>query len=442
MRVTIVGSGYIGQALARHWRQQSDLQLTLTTTSATRVTALAPLAERVAVLRADDPAALAEALTDAEVAVFCLAPTGSSQVDAAGYRATYRDSFAALQQVLPGLPRLRQLVYTASCSVYGDAGGAWVEETSPAEPTDDHGRILLESEQLLAACRSEARRVCLLRLGAIHGPGRQLADRFRRLAGTTRPGNGAHHCNWIHRDDVVGAIDAAVHQRWDGVVNLVDDHPWTVAALLQEVCDARGLAPVQWDPSRQPEPLPADRRISNRRLHQLGYRLRHPRLELPRLQTIDAPLIRAVADQAQSSPRQRHTRNLHHSEDRVQRLLNVLQPGTYVRPHRHRRAEAGSGFECFVVLQGAIGLLLLDGRGELLECHRLEADGPLRGIDVAEGQFHSLVALTPDAAIFEIRQGPYRADTDKELLAGSPPENSAEAAALELSWRRLFEDPS
>ena len=280
MRVTIVGSGTIGQALARHWRQRPQLEVTLTTTTAERLNSLESLAERVALLRADNATALAEVLTGSEAVVFCHAPTGNVQVGAEAYRATYRDSFAALQQVLPRLPQLRQIIYTGSCSVYGDAGGGWVDEATPCQPADEHGRILLESEQLLGSCRSEERRVCVLRLGAIRGPGQQLADRFSRLAGSTRPGNGSQHCSWIHRDDVVGAIDAALQAGWNGTVNLVDDHPWTVAALLEAVCQVRGLEPVRWDPTQQPASTPVDRRVRNQRLKQLGYRLRHPQLTL------------------------------------------------------------------------------------------------------------------------------------------------------------------
>jgi cupin fold WbuC family metalloprotein len=445
MRITIVGSGYIGRALARHWRQDPALHLTLTTTTPARVAALEPLAERVLVCRAGDAADLAAALEGAEAVVFCQAPGGSSQVDAAAYRAVYRDPFAALQQLLPQLPCLGRIVYTASSSVYGDAGGGWVDEDTAVEPADEHGRILWQSEQLLEACRDEGRRVCVLRLGAIHGPGRQPADRFRHLAGTSRPGSGAQHSNWIHRDDVAGAIDAAVRQGWDGLVNLVDDRPWPVAELLAEVCAARGLEPVRWEaspPQTPPPPPPADRRIRNHRLAQLGYRLQHPQLRFPRLAALDTQRFTAVAEQARRSPRLRRTSNLHRHEEPVQRFLNVLQPGTYVRPHRHLRETPGAGFECFVVLQGALGLLLLDEAGRVLECHRLEANGPLRGIELAEGQVHTLVALRDDTVMFEIKQGPYQPSADKDFLPQFPREGTAEAAAWELRWRALFEEPA
>ena len=279
MRITVIGSGFVGRALARHWRRGGQHQITLTTTTAERVERLRGDADRVLVLQAADREGLRQALGQADVAVFCQAPTGDRLVDPCRYRATYCDPFIALAALLPDLPQLRQVVYTGSGSVYGDAAGGWVDETTPVAPADEHGQILLESEALLADCRSSSRRVCVLRLGAIHGPGRELTDRFARLAGSTRPGSGSHHCSWIHRDDVVGAAAAAVHHGWNEVVNLVDDQPWTVADLLDAVLRSRGLDPVQWDATRNQETSAADRRISNRRLHELGYQLRHPRME-------------------------------------------------------------------------------------------------------------------------------------------------------------------
>jgi cupin fold WbuC family metalloprotein len=440
MRTTIVGCGYVGTALARHWLHDPAIQLTVTTTREERRSQLAAVAERVEVLRASDAVALRRALEHAEVAVLCLAPTGDRLVSADAYSATYRDSFVALAALVDELPGLRQIVYTGSCSVYGDAGSGWVDETTPPSPRDDHGRVLLESEELLARCRAPGRRVCLLRLGAIHGPGRELGDRFRRLAGSTRPGDGRQHSSWIHRDDVVGAIAAAVSGGWDGVVNLVDDEPLPVAELLDRVLASAGLEPVGWDPAAATGTPPADRRISNRRLHQLGYRLCHPYVQVPRHKRIDQELFDAVAVQAREAPRQRRNHNLHRESEAVQRFLNVLQPGTYVRPHRHLRAQPGTGFECFLVLQGAVGLLVLDEAGALISRQRLEGGGPLRGIELAEGQFHTLVALSPDAVLFELKQGPYQPSADKDFLAMFPAEGTAAAVAQERRWRALFED--
>lgn len=159
---------------------------------------------------------------------------------------------------------------------------------------------------------------------------------------------------------------------------------------------------------------------------------------IPALQCLDQALFDAVSAEARRSPRLRRNHNLHAEPDLVQRFLNVLQPGTYVRPHRHLRQTPGGGFECFVVLQGAMGLLLLDGQGEVLHQVRLDAGGPLRGVELQAGQFHTLVALAPDTVMFEIKQGPYQPARDKDFLPAFPPEGTAEARSQEAIWRERF----
>ena len=138
------------------------------------------------------------------------------------------------------------------------------------------------------------------------------------------------------------------------------------------------------------------------------------------LQRVDQALFDQVAGVARQHPRLRKNHNLHQESDLVQRFLNVLQPGTYVRPHRHVRDQPGTGFECFLVLQGAIGLLVMNDDGTILQQERLEATGPVRGIELAENQFHTLVALEPDTVMFELKQGPYQPTDDKDFLKGFP----------------------
>ena len=157
-----------------------------------------------------------------------------------------------------------------------------------------------------------------------------------------------------------------------------------------------------------------------------------------RLKRIDQALFDVVASMAQQRPRLRMNHNLHQESELVQRFLNVLQPGTYVRPHRHVRAKAGTGFECFLVMQGAIGLLLFDAEGRLLQQERLDARGSLRGVELAENQFHSLVALEPDTVMFELKQGPYLPTADKDFLSSFPQEGDPDAAQQEQNWRGLF----
>jgi len=157
---------------------------------------------------------------------------------------------------------------------------------------------------------------------------------------------------------------------------------------------------------------------------------------------LDQDLFDRVAAEARRRPRLRCNHNLHQPDALVQRFLNVLQPGTYVRPHRHCREQPGTGFECVLVLQGAIGLLLLDADGAVRARERLEATGPLRGVELQQGTYHTLVALLPDTVMFELKQGPYIPTADKDFLAGFPLEGSADARRQERAWRQLFDAPA
>ena len=276
MDLTIVGCGYVGLALAERLQaRRPQLRLTLTTTSSERLEQLSPLADRVQVCDATDPAQLLAVLRQRSSAVFCLGPKGDRQVDANGYRHTFVDSFRCLTSLLPQLPELRQINYTGSCSVYGDAEGDWVDEQTPPEPSRGHGDVLLEGEQLLNGISD--RRVCILRLGALYGPGRDLDRRLRGLAGLERPGSGATYSNWLHVADAAGALEAALDAEWAGVVNVVNDEPIRLRDLVGRSLQRQGLAPVRW--LGQDGSGSGGRRIRNTRLKQLGYQLQHPSLD-------------------------------------------------------------------------------------------------------------------------------------------------------------------
>ena len=110
-----------------------------------------------------------------------------------------------------------------------------------------------------------------------------------------------------------------------------------------------------------------------------------------------------------------------------------------MRPHRHRRNGSGTGFECFLVLLGAIGLLLFNSEGESSSSSISEPMwGATHGIEVAEDQFHALVALEADSVIFELKQGPYQPAQDKDFLNCFPQEGTTEADRQESQWRDLL----
>jgi len=142
-------------------------------------------------------------------------------------------------------------------------------------------------------------------------------------------------------------------------------------------------------------------------------------------------LFAALQARAESAPRQRMNENLHPSpEDPVQRMAVALRPGTYVRPHRH--AEAGR-WELLLCLQGRLDVLCFADDGAVVERLPLAADGVTRGVELAAGTWHSLVAGPQGAILFEVKQGPYQPLQAADFAAWAPAEGVPEAVAL-VRW--------
>jgi nucleoside-diphosphate-sugar epimerase len=166
--------------------------------------------------------------------------------------------------------------YLSSTGVYGDTGGAWVDEAAPV----GQGR---RSARAAADLGWLALGAAVFRLPGIYGPGRSTFDQLQ--AGTARrvdrPG---HRFNRIHVDDIAGAVLAALQAGWRGPLNVVDDLPEEPRRITEFACGLAGtalppLAPID-DAGLSPmaRGFWTERRlVSGHRLRTaLGYRLRHP----------------------------------------------------------------------------------------------------------------------------------------------------------------------
>lgn len=273
-KAAILGCGYVGRAVAQRWRDQG-FSITATTTSPERVAELTTVADAVAVMTGDDRAAMTDLLATQNILLICV---GAGRQ--ANYEHTYLKTAQTVVDVLEQAPHLRQIIFTSTYSVYGNYGGAWVREDDPAKPATDNGKIMLETERVLLGAATPERQVCIFRLGGIYGPGRDLAKIYRRAAGTTRPGDGHEAGNWIHLDDIAGAIAFAQTHALSGLYNLVQDEIPTVRELIARVCRAHQLEPVTWDES-QPSARPYNVRVSNQKLKAAGYTFQHSQFDLP-----------------------------------------------------------------------------------------------------------------------------------------------------------------
>ena len=148
------------------------------------------------------------------------------------------------------------------------------------------------------------------------------------------------------------------------------------------------------------------------------------------MKLLDNETVTALLATAADSPRLRANHNIHPVlEDPVQRFFNAMQPGTYVRPHRHSTPPR---WELFVVLRGAMALLVFDDSGRVAERQELKAEGPVFGAEVEAGRWHELVALQP-SVLFELKPGPYSAPSDKDFAPWAPAEGVSGCAAM-VAW--------
>lgn len=166
----------------------------------------------------------------------------------------------------------------------------------------------------------------------------------------------------------------------------------------------------------------------------------HPRALKPpegSLVVLSRAQVDAAAQVARASSRQRVILPLHKSEaEPLQRMFNVIQPDSYVRPHRHVEPPLT---ESWVLLRGAAAFFTFEDDGRVRDCIRLEAGGDLFGVDMEPGPYHGLVALEPDTVLFEAKQGPYAPANATTFAPFAPAEGTPEARAYQEGLRAEFQ---
>lgn len=142
---------------------------------------------------------------------------------------------------------------------------------------------------------------------------------------------------------------------------------------------------------------------------------------------INQELLDEISALAKASPRRRKNYNFHAAEtDSCHRLLNAIEPGSYVQPHRH--LDPGKD-EAMVVVRGKLGAVLFSEEGEALERLVLAPGGEAVAVDIPHGTFHTVLALAPDTVFFEAKAGPYQPLAPAEKARWAPAEGAADAAA-------------
>lgn len=183
-------------------------------------------------------------------------------------------------------PQLRWLGYLSTTGVYGDADGAWVDESADLAPVHERGVRRVAAEAAWATIgEMTGAAACIFRLPGIYGPGRSAFDNLRSNTAKrlVKPGQVFSR---IHVDDIAQALEAALDLTEGTVLNLADDEPAPPQDVVTEAARLLGIAPPPEESFEAAksrlsamalEFYSANRRISNARMkEELGLTLLHP----------------------------------------------------------------------------------------------------------------------------------------------------------------------
>ena len=273
------GLGYSAEHFVEEFGQKKFDRIVGTVRGAERAAALnAHPSGRLKALIFDGSAAtpdLRSAITEADAALVSVPPdeNGDPVLRACG------DALAHAQ-------RLGAVVYLSTIGVYGDRGGAWVDEETPPQPGAARSRERLAAERAwldFGARHNIA--VAILRLAGIYGPGQNALIQIARGSARriVKPGQ---VFNRIHVGDIAQATDAAFTRRASGIFNVADDEPTPPADPIVFAAHLMGIEPPPEISFKQAattmSPMALSfwqecRRVKNGKLKsELGVSLRYP----------------------------------------------------------------------------------------------------------------------------------------------------------------------
>jgi len=152
---------------------------------------------------------------------------------------------------------------------------------------------------------------------------------------------------------------------------------------------------------------------------------------------IDQALLAELGAEAQRSPRRRKNHNFHPADDYPgHRLLNAIEPGSYVVPHRHLDPAKDESIVC---LRGCLGIIVFCPSRAVDRNYRLSPAGNCIGVDIPHGVYHSVLALERGTVFFEAKAGPYVPLAADEKAPWAPAEGEAGVAMYLAGLRRLFD---
>ncbi len=142
------------------------------------------------------------------------------------------------------------------------------------------------------------------------------------------------------------------------------------------------------------------------------------------IKVVSDQVLNTLSDEAIRSDRLRKNLNFHKmADDPMQRMLNAFEPGTYIAPHKHENPDKR---ELFILIRGKLLVVIFHESGMISDYIFLDREKGNFAVEIAPKTWHTVISFEKGSIAFEIKDGPYCPDTDKNYAPWAPPENSAE----------------
>jgi len=149
---------------------------------------------------------------------------------------------------------------------------------------------------------------------------------------------------------------------------------------------------------------------------------------------INNDLIDKTSQKAKASARRRKNFNFHASpDDTMHRMLNAMEPDTYIQPHKHENPDKSEAFFC---LRGRLLVVEFSDEGEVSDYTILDPLSGNYGCEIAPRVWHSIISLQSGSVAYEVKHGPYNPDDDKHFASWAPAEGDQNAQSFN---KKIFE---
>ena len=275
---SVIGCGYVGSFVAASMKNPG-LYVVGTTRTPQRVAELRNVVNEPIALDLAQQDCDFSFLEDQEGVLISVAPTQNGE----GYQSVFSNGIRNLARAIRCRQSTRPLhvTYISSAGVYGDHQGQTVTEDSTVDCLNPVNAMLVEAENVLLTIDRPDTKICVLRLGGIYGPGRDMVAMIKQAAGEQIPKNGSDIPAWSGIFDITNGVSFAFSNQLVGIYNLVDDMQLSRRELSNEICDIDGLPPVIWANENMPGARAMNAKVANEKIKSEGFQLSSPSMLLP-----------------------------------------------------------------------------------------------------------------------------------------------------------------